>query len=146
MFMYVDLLITAWTFSHSRDTTYVFLFYLGWLPTISSLGDGCITAGYRYVNFSWVVVYLVVFLLVLIQNTIFFFYFRSTSIQMAPSFSTTSCGKLMHVFYTDIGFLFFVLDYSPSTIIKQNKIKPLDLKGGSGVQGGFGLRRGDLWY
>ena len=42
----------------------------------------------------------------------------------------------MHVFSTDIGFLFFFLDYSPSTIINQNKIKPLDLKGGSGVQGG----------
>ena len=63
---------------------------------------------------------------------------------MAASFSATSCGKLMHVFYTDIGFLFFFLDFSPSTIMNQNKIKPLDLKGGSGVQGGFGLRRGDL--
>ena len=63
---------------------------------------------------------------------------------MAPSFSTMSCGKLMHVFSTDIGFLSFFLDHSPSTIINQNKIKPLDLKGGSGVQGGFGLRRGDL--
>ena len=55
---------------------------------------------------------------------------------MAASFSATSCGKLMHVFSTDIGFLFFFLDFSPSTIINQNKIKPLDLKGGSGVQGG----------
>ena len=40
---------------------------------MSSVGDGCITAGYRYVNFSLIVVYLVVFLLLLIQNTIVFF-------------------------------------------------------------------------
>ena len=60
---------------------------------------------------------------------------------MAPSFSTTLCGKLMHVFSTDIGLLFFLLDHSPSTIINRRlnqsiKIIPLDLKGGSGVQGG----------
>ena len=60
---------------------------------------------------------------------------------MAPSFSTTSCGKLMHVFSTDIGLLFFFLDHSPSTvinrrIIQSNKIISLDLKGGYGVQGG----------
>ena len=61
---------------------------------------------------------------------------------MAASFSATSCGKLMHVFSTDIGFLFFFLDFSPSTIINQNKIKPLDLKGGSGVQGGLGVTPG----
>ena len=47
----------------------------------------------------------------------------------------------MHVFSTDIGFLFFLLDHSPSTIINRRinqsiKIIPLDLKGGSGVQGG----------
>ena len=34
---------------------------------------------------------------------------------MAASFSATSCGKLMHVFSTDIGLLFFILDHSPST-------------------------------
>ena len=61
---------------------------------------------------------------------------------MAPSFSTTSCGKLMYVFSTDIS-LFFFLNNSPSTIINRriiqsNKIIPLDLKGGSGVQGGSG--------
>ena len=37
---------------------------------MSSLGDGCITVGYRYVNFSLILVYLVVFLLLLTQNTI----------------------------------------------------------------------------
>ena len=40
---------------------------------MSSLGDGCITTGYRYVYFNLTVVYLVVFLLLLIQNTIVFF-------------------------------------------------------------------------
>ena len=54
--------------------------------------------------------------------------------------STTSCGKLMHVFYTDRGLLSF-LDNSPSTIINRriiqsNRIISLDLKGGYGVQGG----------
>ena len=47
--------------------------------------------------------------------------FRLSAIQMAPSFSTMSCGKLMDVFSTDIGLLFFFLDHSRSTYsMKQN--------------------------
>ena len=36
------------------------------------MGDGCITKGYCYVNFSLTVVFLVVLIVLLIQNTIFF--------------------------------------------------------------------------
>ena len=108
---------------------------------MSSLDDGFITKGYRYVNFTLTVLYLVVFAIVITQSTIvFFFCFRLSSLQIGVLLSITSCGKLMHVFSTDIGLLFF-LDHSPSTIINRriiqsNKIIPLDLKGGSGIQGG----------
>ena len=40
---------------------------------MSSMGDGIIAKGYRYVYFSLRVLYLAVFLLVIIQNTIVFF-------------------------------------------------------------------------
>ena len=40
---------------------------------MSSVGDGFIRKGYRYVNFNLTVLYLVVFLLLIIQNTIVFF-------------------------------------------------------------------------
>ena len=39
---------------------------------MSSLGDGCIAKGYRYVASHLMVVYLVVFAIVITQNTIFF--------------------------------------------------------------------------
>ena len=56
------------------------------------------------------------FIIPLTENIIvFFFSFRLTWIQIYLLFSITSCGKLMHVFYTDIGMLSF-LDNSPSTI------------------------------
>ena len=42
---------------------------------MSSVGDGCITKWYRYVNFSLTVVFLVVFIVFIIQNTIVFFSF-----------------------------------------------------------------------
>ena len=42
---------------------------------MSSLGDGCITKGYRYANFSLTVLYLVVFLILITQNRFVFFLF-----------------------------------------------------------------------
>ena len=41
---------------------------------MSSLGNGYITKGYRYVNFSLTVVYLVVFAIVITQNTTVLFF------------------------------------------------------------------------
>ena len=40
---------------------------------MSSLGDGCITKGYRYVSFTLTVLYLVVLAIVITKNTIVFF-------------------------------------------------------------------------
>ena len=76
---------------------------------MSSVGDGCITKGYRYVAFRLLVVQLLssVSNIYNIKYNCLFFYFRLTSIQIGLLLSITSCGKLMHVFSTDIGLHFF---------------------------------------